>query len=256
MRDGADGPPAIRTARLSLRIGGAVIVEDVSLEIRRGEFVTLIGPNGAGKTTLFNLLSGLHRPTAGTIALSGLDVTGWPPPRRAQAGLGRSFQTARVFPALTVFENARLAAQMRGRGNLAVWRLAAADRGETTRARAALERTGLAGRAERRAGVLGQGDARRLEIAMLLAGGFDTLLLDEPTAGVSMEEIPPLLEVIAAAHQAEGKTVLMVEHRMDVIGGLSDRIAVMHHGRLLTVAPPAAVMADPVVQEAYLGDAL
>lgn len=231
-------------------------MDDVSLEVRRGEFVTLIGPNGAGKTSLFNLLSGLYRPTAGVIELDGRDVTAWPPPRRAQAGLGRSFQTARVFPALSVLENVRLAAQMRGAGNLAVWRPASADRAEGARALAALERTGLAGRAARRAGALGPGDARRLEVAMLLAAGFATLLLDEPTAGVSMEEIPPLLAVIAAAHRGEGKTVLMVEHRMDVIGGLSDRIAVMHHGRLLTCAPPDVVMADPAVQEAYLGDAL
>jgi branched-chain amino acid transport system ATP-binding protein len=228
----------------------------VSLDVRRGEFVTLIGPNGAGKTSLFNLLSGLYRPTAGSIELDGREVTAWPPPRRAQAGLGRSFQTARVFAALTVFENVRLAAQMRGPGNLAVWRPALADRGAAARAAAALERTGLTGQAPRRAAGLGQGDARRLEVAMLLAAGFETLLLDEPTAGVSMEEIPPLLEVIAGAHRAEGKTVLMVEHRMDVIGGLSDRIAVMHHGRLLTCAAPDVVMADPVVQEAYLGDAL
>lgn len=223
----------------------------------RGEFITLIGPNGAGKTSLLNLLSGLYRPSAGSIALDGRDVTLWPPPHRARAGLGRSFQTARVFPALTVFENARLAAQARGGSNLAVWRQASADRGESERARAALERTSLGGpAAARHAGALGQGDARKLEIAMLLAAGFDTLLLDEPTAGVSMEEIPPLLEVIAAVHRRDGKTVLMVEHRLDVIGGLSDRIAVMHHGRLLTIAPPAAVMADRVVQEAYLGDAL
>jgi branched-chain amino acid transport system ATP-binding protein len=234
-----------------------VIVDGVSLDVGRGEFVTLIGPNGAGKTTLFNLLSGLYRPSAGSIALDGRDVTTWPPPRRARAGLGRSFQTARVFPGLTVFENARVAAQARGGGNLAVWRRASADRNKSERAHAALERTGLAGRAAaRHAGALGQGDARKLEIAMLLAAGFDTLLLDEPTAGVGMEEIPPLLEVIAAVHRRDGKTVLMVEHRMDVIGGLSDRIAVMHHGRLLTVAPPAAVMVDRVVQEAYLGDAL
>jgi branched-chain amino acid transport system ATP-binding protein len=226
--------------------------------VARGEFVTLIGPNGAGKTSLFNLLSGLYRPSGGSIALDGRDVTAWPPPHRARAGLGRSFQTARVFPGLTVFENARLAAQARGRGNLAVWRRASADRQESERAHAALERTGLAGpsAASRPAGALGQGDARKLEIAMLLAAGFDTLLLDEPTAGVSMEEIPPLLDVIGAVHRRDGKTVLMVEHRMDVIGGLSDRIAVMHHGRLLTVAAPADVMADRVVQEAYLGDAL
>ncbi|HLY22238.1 MAG TPA: ATP-binding cassette domain-containing protein, partial [bacterium] len=167
----------------------------MSLEVRRGEFVTLIGPNGAGKTSLFNLISGLYRPAAGSIELDGRDVTAWPPPRRAQAGLGRSFQTARVFGALTVFENVRLAVQMRGPGNLDVWRPALADRAEAARARAAVEGTGLAGQAARRAASLGQGDARRLEIAMLLAAGFDTLLLDEPTAGVSMEEIPALLEV-------------------------------------------------------------
>jgi branched-chain amino acid transport system ATP-binding protein len=224
--------------------------------VARGEFVTLIGPNGAGKTSLFNLLSGLYRPTAGSITLDGRDVTAWPPPRRALAGLGRSFQAPRVFPGLTVFENARLAAQARGPANLAVWR-PAADRADSARAVAALTRAGLAGRrVARPAGALGQGDARKLEIAMLLAAGFDTLLLDEPTAGVSMEEIPPLLEVIDAVHRRDGKTVLMVEHRMDVIGGLSDRIAVMHHGRLLIIAPPAVVIADPVVQEAYLGDAL
>jgi branched-chain amino acid transport system ATP-binding protein len=199
----------------------------------------------------------VYRPTAGSIVLHGRDVTTWTPPRRARAGLGRSFQTARVFAALTVFENARLAAQARGRGNLSVWRRASAERSESERARAALDRVGLGGPSGGRpAGTLGQGDARKLEIAMLLAAGFDALLLDEPTAGVSMEEIPPLLEVIAGVHRRDGKTVLMVEHRMDVIGGLSDRIAVMHHGRLLTIAPPAAVMADRVVQEAYLGDAL
>jgi branched-chain amino acid transport system ATP-binding protein len=234
-----------------------VIVDGVSFDVARGEFVTLIGPNGAGKTSLFNLLSGLYRPNGGSIALDGTDVTTWPPPRRARAGLGRSFQTARVFPSLTVFENARLAAQTRGLGNLSVWKRASADRQEAERAHAALERTGLTGHAAaRHAGALGQGDARKLEIAMLLAAAFNTLLLDEPTAGVSMEEIPPLLEVIAAVHRLDRKTVLMVEHRMDVIGGLSDRIAVMHGGRLLTIAPPEAVMANAAVQEAYLGDAL
>jgi branched-chain amino acid transport system ATP-binding protein len=231
-------------------------VDGVSLEIARGEFVTLIGPNGAGKTSLFNLLSGLYHPTAGAIELDGRDVTAWPPARRAQAGLGRSFQTARIFPALSVLENVRLAVQMRQGGNLAMWRRALADRDALDRARAALDRTGLAPLAGRRAAAVGQGDARRLEIAMLLAAGFDVLLLDEPTAGVAMEEIPPLLEVIGAAHRRDGKTVVMVEHRMDVIGGLSDRIAVMHHGRLLTAAPPAVVMADPAVQDAYLGDPL
>ncbi len=247
---------AVRTDRLTLLIGGAMIVDGVSLEIRRGELLTLIGPNGAGKTSFFNLVSGLYRPTGGTIEIAGRDMTAASAALRARAGLGRSFQTSTIYPGLTVFENIRLAAQARGHGNLALWRSALADPGETRRAERALQRVGLPGLEKRRAGTLGQGDKRKVELAMLLAGGFEVLLLDEPTAGVSVEDIPALLEVIKTIHQEEGKTVLMVEHRMDVIGGLSDRIAVMHHARLLACASPAVVMADPAVQEAYLGEPL
>lgn len=246
----------LRTNRLTLLIGGAVIVDGVSLEIRRGEFVTLIGPNGAGKTSFFNLLSGLYRPTGGRIEIAGRDMTAKSAASRARVGLGRSFQTSTIYPGLTVFENVRLAAQARGHGNMALWRNALADPGESAQAQWSLERVGLAGLEKRRAGTLGQGDKRKVELAMLLVGGFDVLLLDEPTAGVSVEDIPAVLAVIKTIHRDEGKTVLMVEHRMDVIGGLSDKIAVMHHGRLLACASPAAVMADPAVQEAYLGDAL
>jgi branched-chain amino acid transport system ATP-binding protein len=238
-----------------LLIGGAMIVDGVSLEIQRGEFLTLIGPNGAGKTSFFNLVSGLYRPSGGRIEIAGRDMTAASAARRARAGLGRSFQTSTIYPGLTVFENIRLAAQAGGHRNLALWRNAA-DPGEATRAQQALVRVGLRGLEERRAGTLGQGDKRKVELAMLLAGGFEVLLLDEPTAGLSVEDIPALLQVIKTIHEEEGKTVLMVEHRMDVIGGLSDRIAVMHHARLLACAPPAVVMADPAVQEAYLGEPL
>ena len=255
MEAGADAV-ALRTDGLTLAIGGAVLVDRVSLAVRRGEFLTLIGPNGAGKTSFFNLLSGVHRPTGGRIEIGGRDVTASSAASRARAGLGRSFQTATIYPGLTVFENVRLAAQARGRGNLALWRSALSDPGERGQARRALERVGLTALERKRAATLGQGDRRKVELAMLLAGGFDVLLLDEPTAGVSVEEIPALLEVIKAIHRDERKTVLMVEHRMDVIGGLSDRLAVMHHARLLACASPEIVMADRAVQEAYLGDIL
>jgi branched-chain amino acid transport system ATP-binding protein len=246
----------LRTDGLSLHIGGVVIVDRISLDIRRGEFMSVIGPNGAGKTSLFNLLSGLYRPTEGRIELGGRDVTEDPPARRARAGLGRSFQTSSVFPGLTAFENVRLAVQIRAGGNLAPWPSAPADRSEGARARDALELVGLVGRDSSRAGTLSHADRRKLELAMLLAAGFDVLLLDEPTAGVSIEEVPRLLHVIKSLHRDQGKTVLMVEHRMDIIGDLSDRIAAMHHGRLLACASPDQVMADAAVQEAYLGDVL
>jgi len=247
-------PPALLTERLSFHIGGVMIVDGVSLDVRPGEFVSVIGPNGAGKTSFFNLLSGLSRPTGGRIELAGRDVTGKPAPDRARAGLGRSFQTASVFPGLSAFENVRLAVQMRGGGGPSL-RPSRAERGEMARAHDALDRVGLAGRGADRVGTLSHADRRKVELAMLVAARFDVLLLDEPTAGLSVEEIPMLLEVIRAVHRDQGTTVLMVEHQMDVVGELSDRIAVMHHGRLLAYAPPAQVMADPAVREAYLGGA-
>jgi len=243
------------TERLSFHIGGVMIVDGVSLDVGPGEFVSVIGPNGAGKTSFFNLLSGLYRPTGGRIELAGRDVTAAPAPDRARAGLGRSFQTASVFPGLSAFENVRLAVQMRGGGGLSL-RRSRADRDDVARAHDALDRVGLARRGADRVGALSHADRRKVELAMLVAARFDVLLLDEPTAGLSVEEIPMLLAVIRAVHRGQGTTVLMVEHRMDVVGELSDRIAVMHHGRLLAYAPPDRVMADPAVRDAYLGGAL
>jgi branched-chain amino acid transport system ATP-binding protein len=248
--------PALATRGLGLRIGGAVIVDDVSLEVAEGEFLTVIGPNGAGKTSLFNLLSGLYRPTAGRVTLAGQDVTGRSSAARARAGLGRTFQTSNVFPELSVVENVRVAVQARRGGSLAAWRRAAGDLETIRRARKALELVGLGAREEQPSRSLSHGDKRKLELAMLLGGEFSVLLLDEPTAGMSAEDVPEIMSVIRAIHREEGRTVLMVEHRMDVIGVLTDRIAVMHHGRLLTVGTPQRVMADPSVQEAYLGEPL
>ena len=248
--------PILATRDLGLDIGGAQIVADVSLEVREGELVGIIGPNGAGKTTLFNLLSGLVRPTAGRIVLDGRDVTDMPPYRRTQAGLGRSFQVSSVFPLLSVGENVRLAAEARTGGALSVVRRAARFRPALERAAEALEQVGLAGRTRAPAGLLSHGDKRKLEIAMLLAGDPRVVLLDEPMAGVSAEDVDGLVDVIRAVHEDEGRTVLLVEHRMEVVVGLAQRIAVMHHGALLAFDTPERVMADETVQTAYLGEPL
>ena len=248
--------PILATRNLGLDIGGATIVADVDLEVREGEFLGIIGPNGAGKTSLFNLLSGLYRPTAGRIELAGRDVTNDPPYRRAQAGLGRTFQISSVFPRLTAFENVRLAAEARLGGAMRVWRLASRVRQAVDKAGWALDRVGLSGHALTLAGSLSHGDKRKLELAMLLAADPDVILLDEPMAGVSVEEIPGLVEVIRTVQAGEGKTVLMVEHHIAVVTGVAERIAVMHHGRLLAVDATDKIMENDEVQAAYLGEPL
>jgi branched-chain amino acid transport system ATP-binding protein len=249
-------PPILATRNLGLDIGGASIVVDVSLEVAEGELLGIIGPNGAGKTSLFNLFSGLYRPTSGSIHLRGEDVTHQPTYRRTREGIGRTFQVSSVFPLLTTFENVRLAAQAALGGTLRLWQRAAGVRKATEGARAALARVGLEARSAVPAGGLSHGDKRRLEIAMLLAADKPVLLLDEPMAGLSAEHVPHLVELIRSVHEQERKTVLMVEHHMEVVTGVAQRIAVMHHGALLACDTPAAVMANETVQSAYLGEAL
>jgi branched-chain amino acid transport system ATP-binding protein len=252
----AEASPILATRGLGLDIGGAHIVADVSVEVADGELVGIIGPNGAGKTTLFNLLSGVVRPTAGRVELAGDDVTDSPPFARARAGLGRTFQISSVFPLLSVRENVRLAAEASLGGTLRLWRRAARYRPALERADWALERVGLAARAATLAGLLAHGDKRKLELAMVLAGDPRVILLDEPMAGVSHEDVDGLVELIRAVHAEEGTTVLLVEHRMEVVVGLAQRIAVMHHGALLAFDTPGVVMRDATVQSAYLGEPL
>lgn len=247
--------PILATRDLGLVIGGATIVTGVELEVREGELLAVIGPNGAGKTTLFNLISGLLRPTSGRVELDGADITGAPPFRRTRAGLGRTFQVSNVFPLLSAFENVRLAAEAALGGTMRIWRQAASVADAVERARWALDRVGLGARGDVHAGSLSHGDKRKLELAMLLAGRPRVILLDEPFAGVSMEDVPELVELIRSVH-GEGKTVLMVEHHMEVVTGLAERIAVLHHGSLLAVDTPKAIMGNATVQQAYLGEAL
>jgi branched-chain amino acid transport system ATP-binding protein len=247
--------PILATRDLGLVIGGATIVAGVGLEVREGELLAVIGPNGAGKTTLFNLVSGLLRPTSGRVELDGADVTGEPPFKRTRAGLGRTFQVSNVFPLLSAHENVRLAAEAALGGTMRVWRLASRVREAVERATWALERVGLGGRGPTPAGLLSHGDKRKLELAMVLAGDSRVILLDEPMAGVSMDDVPELVELIRSVH-GEGKTVLMVEHHMEVVTGLAERIAVLHHGSLLAVDTPEAIMRNATVQQAYLGEPL
>jgi len=237
-------------------VGGVAIVDNVDLDLTPGEFLAVIGPNGAGKTSLFNLFSGIYRPTSGSIELNGVDITNQPTFRRTREGIGRTFQVSSVFPLLTTFENVRLAAHAALGGTLRLWQRAAGVREAVDRAGAALARVGLEAKAAMSAGGLSHGDKRRLEIAMLLAADKPVLLLDEPMAGLSAEHVPQLVELIRSVHEQERKTVLMVEHHMDVVTGLAQRIAVMHHGALLACDTPAAVMANETVQSAYLGEEL
>jgi branched-chain amino acid transport system ATP-binding protein len=248
--------PILATRDLGLVIGGATIVTDVGLEVREGELLAVIGPNGAGKTTLFNLISGLLRPTSGSVELDGVDINGQAPFRRTRAGIGRTFQVSNVFPLLDAHENVRLAAEAALGGTLRIWRRATHVREAVDRAKWALDRVGLGARGASLAGLLSHGDKRKLELAMLLAGRPRVILLDEPFAGVSMEDVPELVELIRSVHVEEGKTVLMVEHHMEVVTGLAQRIAVLHHGSLLAVDTPDAIMSNETVQQAYLGEAL
>ncbi|WP_405091299.1 ABC transporter ATP-binding protein [Micromonospora sp. NBC_01392] len=246
----------LATRGLTWRIGEVAIVDSVYLDLAPGEFLGVIGPNGAGKTSLFNLITGLRRPTEGKILLDGADVTTLPPHRRARLGLGRTFQASSVFGSLTVRENVRLAVQAHRGGSMKLWRRAAADREVAAAADSALDRVGLHHRGTALAGTLAHGEKRKLEIALLLAGEPRVMLLDEPMAGVSAEDVPELVRVIKSLTGDSGRAVLMVEHHMDVILELADRIAVMHHGALLACDTPDTVMANATVQEAYLGESL
>ena len=238
------GPPLLETERLSKRFGGLQAVRDVSIALGLGELHAVIGPNGAGKSTLVNLLAGELEPTSGVIRLDGQDVTGARVWRMARLGIGRSFQRTNLFLPLSVHENARLAAQgTAGSGN--------AGAGAGDAAMGALQRVGLAWAATMPAARLSHGAQRQLEIAMALAGGARVLLLDEPMAGMGPEEsqrIATLLRKLAEDH-----AILLIEHDMDFVFAVADRLTVMVEGQVLATGRPEAIRANPDVQRAYLG---
>ncbi len=243
----------IEAHEVGWRVGGAQILDDVSLRVRAGELLGVIGPNGAGKSSLVNILSGVTRPTTGRITLRDRDVTRVSATRRARMGLSRSFQTSALFDGLTAGENVRLAIQAVGHSPFSPFRGAGAATGE--RIDELLERVRMPGRAEALAADLSHGDRRKLELAMALASEPAALLLDEPMAGVSAEDVDGLTEIIGAVRDT-GVAVVMVEHHMHVVLGLADSVAVLHHGQLLAAGTPTEVTSDERVQEAYLGEAL
>ncbi len=249
-----DGDVVLETAGLTKRFGELVAVDGVDLQVERGEFRSVIGPNGAGKTTLFDLVTGALRPSEGRVRFDGTDVTRLPPHERVRRGLARSFQITNVFPGLSVRENVRLAAQATSEGASTVERLFRPKHSFESVVGAAtdtLERVGLADRADERAGALAYGDRRRLEIGLVLATDPTVVLLDEPTAGMSVEETAATMELIGEV--LADRTLVLIEHDVDLVLEVSDRVTVLDQGRVLTTDTPEAVAADPAVQSAYLG---
>lgn len=247
----------LETQSLTIRFGGHVAVNDVSCRYAPGTLTAIVGPNGAGKTTYFNLISGQLRASAGSVRLDGRDLTSLSAPARMHAGLGRAFQLTQLFPRLSVHENVRLALQSRQQGlswrQIRFWRTWDDDRNLLARADALLERTRLSARRDQAAADLPHGDQRKLEIAMLIALEPRVFMFDEPTAGMSVDDVPVVLELIRELKNDPTKTILLVEHKMDVVRELADRIVVLHNGQLMADGEPAAVIASPIVQQAYLG---
>jgi branched-chain amino acid transport system ATP-binding protein len=245
--------PSIETRDLTIRFGGHAAVNGVSCTFQPGELTVIVGPNGAGKTTYFNLISGQLAPSHGRIFKNGVDITRLSPPARAKAGIGRAFQLTNLFPRLSVLENVRLAVQAhRGIGPRA-FRPASSYREIADRAYEHLKATRLADVAALPAAALPHGDQRKLEVALLLAMEPDVFMFDEPTAGMSLDEAPVILDLVAEIKQDREKTILLVEHKMDVVQALADRIVVLHNGELVADGAPDTVMALPVVREIYLG---
>jgi len=243
----------LEVRNVSKRFGSLVAVRDVSLTVAKGELRAIIGPNGAGKTTFFNLISGFFRPTSGTIAFDGRDITGLPAHQRVALGMARTFQITEIFPELTVFENIRISTEIAAGYRLRAW-VSRAERAEIAeRVTATLKLAALEAKANRRVGELAHGDQRAAEIAMALALKPHLLLLDEPTAGMGDQETYEITQLIRRLHRDSNFTIVLIEHDMRVVFHLADRVTVLDQGALLAEGTPEEIAADPAVQAAYLG---
>jgi branched-chain amino acid transport system ATP-binding protein len=243
----------LETKGLTIQFGGHVAVSNVNFHIKRHTFTSIIGPNGAGKTTFFNLLSGQLKPTAGQVIFQGRDITKLPVHQRTRLGIGRSFQLTNVFPNLSVLENVRIAVQATGGGGFRLFSHYKTFRRYEERAMELLTLVHLDRKADQLAKNLSHGDKRKLEIAILLALEPKVLLLDEPTAGMSLEEVPQIIEVIRSLKESGHHTVLLIEHKIDMVLELSDALAVLFNGKLLAQGSPEEIMQNELVQSAYLG---
>lgn len=243
---------ALRASHLHKRFGGLRAVADVSLDVHVGEIHAVIGPNGAGKSTLVNLLAGEFHANEGRIAIDGRNVTRHAPDRRARAGLARAFQNTTIFTQSAVVENVRLAAQAHSRAPLRMFGGVTRDADVNARVDAALAACGLSDRRDVVAALLSHGEQRQLEIAMVLATQPRIILLDEPLAGMGTAEARHIIALIATLKQ--GRAVLLIEHDMDAVFALADRLTVMQDGRVIASGLPAEVRAHPAVRSAYLGD--
>ena len=245
--------PLISVSGLCKAFGGIVATDNVDLDVAIGEIHAIIGPNGAGKTTLLNQICGTLRPDAGVIRQGGRDITALAPHARSRLGLARSFQITSIFTEFTVLENVALCVQAHAGHSYRFWRPAADEEPLNARALQALERVGLAARRDHTAGHMSHGEHRQLEIAMALATAPTALLLDEPMAGMGPEESARMVEIIGGLRADHA--ILLIEHDMDAVFALADRITVLVQGRVIASGPPLEIRSNDAVQRAYLGDA-
>lgn len=245
--------PVIETRDLTIRFGGHVAVNSLNLTVEPFGLKSIIGPNGAGKTTLFNLVSGQYAPTSGQVLFNGRDITKLGVAERTNLGIGRSFQLTNVFPSLTVLENVRLALQAKERIGMVFWKHYKAYPELEDKAYELLRQVVLDRKCRAEACLLTHGEQRKLEIAILLALDPEVLLLDEPTAGMSLEDVPAILEIIREIKSQKNRTILLVEHKFDMVMSLSDSIAVLQDGNIICDDTPEAVSNNEKVLEAYLG---
>jgi branched-chain amino acid transport system ATP-binding protein len=245
--------PILETRALSRSFGALRAVDGVNLAVEPGELRAVIGPNGAGKTSFFHLISGVIRPTSGQVVWRGEDISALPAPDRCRRGISRTFQITSIFPEFTVLENVRIAIQLKGGGNFRLLGGRSLLSSTESQARASLEFLGLLDRADLPASTLPHGDQRLLELAMALAQRPELLLVDEPTQGLSPEDTEAAVAVIRQITKERALTLLLVEHDMDVVFNLADRISVLHLGQLIAEGSPAEIRANPEVQKAYLG---
>ena len=245
--------PVLETRALSRSFGALRAVDGVNFAVEPGELRAIIGPNGAGKTSFFHLLSGVIRPSSGQVVWRGEDISALPAPARCRRGISRTFQITSIFPEFTVLENVRIAIQLKAGGNFRLLGGRSLLSSTENQARASLETLGLLDRADLPASTLPHGDQRLLELAMALAQRPELLLVDEPTQGLSPEDTEAAVAVIRQITRERALTILLVEHDMDVVFNLADRISVLHLGQLIAEGSPADIRANPEVQKAYLG---